>query len=380
MLAFSRHNFLVTLFLSTSGLSAASQALAGDVKWTHYGVRPLGMGNAYVAVADDYNALFYNPAGIARLKEWDGEFLNPTLEMSNKTSTFISDAQSLAGGSAGDEASVIQLLESQTGNVQHIAFGLTPHLVFPGFGFGIGAEISSTMVFHRYPTIELDVGPRVTIPFVFAKNFLEDRLSIGLGVKALLRGGIEHEFSIQDIQAFTSKKSEDGETDEEEGPKLSDYVIGGIGYGTDFGLLFTPIKPMEPTIGLSITDVGGTPFEKTDIGGEALGAPATRMPSVNVGYSMKPWQSGNWYWLTSIDAHSINQPFSFSKKLNLGTEFSLGSILKVQGGLHQGYWTGGMQFDVGILCLRFVSYAEEMGVVAGSVEDRRYALQLKLLI
>ena len=31
------------------------------------GIRPLGMGNAFVAVADDRNALHYNPAGLARI-------------------------------------------------------------------------------------------------------------------------------------------------------------------------------------------------------------------------------------------------------------------------------------------------------------------------
>ena len=56
-----------------------------DADWTHFGVRPLAMGNAYVAIADDYNALFYNPAGIARLKEWNGEFFNPAIAFSKNT-------------------------------------------------------------------------------------------------------------------------------------------------------------------------------------------------------------------------------------------------------------------------------------------------------
>ena len=35
-----------------------------EFRWTHFGPRPLAMGNAYTAVADDHNALFYNPAGL----------------------------------------------------------------------------------------------------------------------------------------------------------------------------------------------------------------------------------------------------------------------------------------------------------------------------
>ena len=34
------------------------------------GARPLGMGRAYVAVADDANAVFANPAGLGLQKSW----------------------------------------------------------------------------------------------------------------------------------------------------------------------------------------------------------------------------------------------------------------------------------------------------------------------
>ncbi len=78
---------------------------------------------------------------------------------------------------------------------------------------------------------------------------------------------------------------------------------------------------MEPTLGVSITDVGGTSFDKMDVGGASIGAPDIRLPSVNTGFSIKPYQTESRYWLLAVDAHSINQPYSFSKKLNLGTEF-----------------------------------------------------------
>lgn len=354
-------------------------AYAQQEKWTHYGVRPLAMGNAFVAVADDYNALFYNPAGLARLPEWTGELINPYFELSNSTRDFLSDIQSLQGGSAGNTQDVLHLIEEQSGKVHHVAAGFTPHLVFRGFGLGIGADLSGTLLFHRYPTIDIDLGPSIIVPIAFAFNMLEDRLSLGFTVKARIEGGIDKEFSIEDIEAFSKKETEEGETDTESA-KLTDYVEGGRGFGADFGLLFTPIKPMEPTIGISITDIGGTTYKKMNIGGEAAGTPSTTLPSVNTGFSIKPFQTPSQYWLMAIDAHAINQPYSFSKKLNLGTEYGVGRILKLQMGLHQGYLSGGFQFDVRLLKLRFVTYAEEMGTSAGTLQDRRYAVQLKLLI
>ncbi len=353
----------------------AGAAIAQEVKWTHYGLRPLGMGNAYVAVADDFNALFYNPAGLARLKAWDGELLNPHFEASQHMLSFIDKATSLAGGGSDSVSTTLDLLEEQSGKIQHFAIGLTPHLIFKGFGIGLGLEMAGTMVFQRYPSVYLDVGPRLIAPISYARNFLEDRLSIGMSVKFLLRGGVNHDFSIQDIEAFNNKSGS-------EGPKLEDYVEGGSALGADFGLLFTPIKTMEPTLGISIADVGGTAYEKFDIDGSAVRAPESRLPSVNVGFSLKPLQTGRSYLLASMDVHSVNQPFSFSKKFNVGVEYGFGSILKLQTGLHQGYLTGGIQIDVGLLNLRMITYAEELGVAAGeaSMADRRYALQFKLLI
>jgi hypothetical protein len=262
---------------------------------------------------------------------------------------------------------------------------MTPHLIFPsiGVGLGIGFELGSTMIFHRYPTVDMEVGPRVIIPISYARNFFEDRLSLGMSVKARFKGGLDHEFSIQDIEAFTAKKDDDTAADAdstEEKQDISEYVDGGRCFGADFGLLFTPIEVMSPTIGISITDIGGTAYEKMDIGGAAIGVPESVLPSVNTGFSIKPYQSESRYFLLAVDAHSINQPFSFSKKLNFGSEFSLGRMFKVQMGLHQGYLSGGFQIDVRLLKIRFASYAEEMGATSGSLYDRRYALQLKLLI
>ncbi len=367
----------IALTLWTQGVDAKEE------KWTHYGVRPLAMGNAYVAVADDFNALFYNPAGLARLDDWTGEFLNPTFDISSNTASFTGDAQALADGSAGNTEAVIDLIEGQTGKVQHLGIGMTPHFIAPGWGFGLGLELGATMIFHRYPTIEMDVGPKVILPISFAFNTLENRLSLGFTIKSRVDAGIDHTFSFQDVEAFTTNKSsrevEEGETVEED-KQLTDYIHGGVGYGADFGLLFTPIKPMEPTLGLSITDIGGTKYSKVDVQGSAKGTPEPELPSVNMGLSIKPYQTPASYVLLAADVHSINQPYSFSKKLNFGSEFGYSRIIKLQLGLHQGYLTAGMQFDVRFLKIRLATYAEEVGSTAGTLEDRRYVLQLKLLI
>lgn len=234
------------------------------------------------------------------------------------------------------------------------------------------------MVFHRYPSVDLDIGPEVIIPIAYAHSFLENRLSVGVGVKFRGKAGVDHEFSIQDIEAFQDE--DDDDAGDEDKLELEDFAEAGYGVGGDIGILFTPMTPMEPTLGISITDIGGTKFKKAGkIDDRELEAPKAILPSVNLGVSMKPLQMGKMYILTALDMHSINQPFSYSKKVNLGMEWGYGEIIKLQMGVHQGYLSGGLQFDVGLLYLRLATYAEELGAVAGTIQDRRYAAQLKIL-
>ncbi len=369
-----RMRFL-TWITAAAGLGFGPVAWGQEQTWTHYDLRPLGMGNAFVSNVDDYNTLFYNPAGLARLKSWDGEFLNPFFEYSANTKNFVDDVMGLQDDEGNATKGALDLIQKNTGKSQHGALGFVPHLIFKNFGFGLAMKMDANMTFHRYPSVDLDFGPRMILPIAMAFNFLDDKLSVGMGLKVRARGGVNHEFSIQDIEAL--KSSED---DNEDAKSLEDFVEGGYGVGGDVGILFTPVKTMEPTLGISITDIGGTPYTKMDIGGEALGTPDIALASVNAGVSFKPIQTNRMYVLAAADMHSINQPYSFSKKFNLGVEWGYGSLIKVQAGLHQGYMTGGFQFDVGLFNLRAVTYSEELGTTAGSIEDRRYALQLKLLI
>jgi len=62
---------LLLLFLLTHGFTGVVFAKATlDLTQAGVGARPTGMGRAYVAVANDSNAVFLNPAGIASAKSW----------------------------------------------------------------------------------------------------------------------------------------------------------------------------------------------------------------------------------------------------------------------------------------------------------------------
>jgi hypothetical protein len=377
-----RQTFCVLAILQS--LLFTRGADAEELRWTQFGLRPLGMGNAYVAVADDYNALFYNPAGLARLKEWDGEFLNPTVEASDTAINLVQDAMKLASAKKSSTAEILDEFQKKTGKINHISLYLTPHLIFKNFGMALGLELEVlTLVVHSDIDIEVKTGPRLIAPISYAHNFFEDKLSVGGTVKLLARAGVDNSFNIQTISAFASKSKSTETGDTSKTTDLSDFVEGGYGIGFDTGILFTPIKTMEPTLGVSVTDIGGSVYTKFDVSGTAVGAPDSRLPSVNTGISLKPIQGERSYVLVAADADSINQPVHYSQKLNFGTEWGYGKIIKVQAGLKAGYATAGFQFDVPLLTLRFATYTVDHAPVVATHDDlteRRFLVQLKLLI
>jgi hypothetical protein len=66
------------LILSLSILIPATQ-LFGAFTDSGWGVRPMGMGGAFTAVANDSNANIYNPAGIAQLQDKEVSFMSSKL-------------------------------------------------------------------------------------------------------------------------------------------------------------------------------------------------------------------------------------------------------------------------------------------------------------
>ena len=347
---------------------------AKELRWTQFGVRPLGMGNAFVAVADDFNALFYNPAGLARLPTWHLETINPAVETSTQTISLVKDVFKLAAGKAGDITSVINILKGNTGKLLGGSLSLTPHFVMPHFGLGIGTQSSFIMNVHRDINIEIALTiVRLVAPIAYAFDVIKDVLSVGASLKPVMTMGVAGDFDIGFLGAFSNPS------------ELSNKFSAGYGVGADVGVLFTPIKTMSPTIGLSVMDVGGTTFTpmKLATGGVAPTTPEERSAAINAGFSFKPYNTDVNYLLLAADAHMINQPIHYSHKFNLGTEFGFTSILKLQAGLKEGYWTAGMQFDVGLLKLRVASYGVDHGAVVGmqkNAAERRIVMQLKLLL
>ena len=361
--------FLFLLFFASSqGLSQAD--------WTLFGVRPLGMGNAFVAVADDFNALFYNPAGLARIKEWEMEIVNPRVDLS--LNSYYLARKVLPELGKMSTANALQLVNDEAGLPNYVGFGISPYYIAPGWGFAIGNQNYLSFTAHKNVDVQTQALSKLDVPISYAMNFLSNRLSIGASLKFESVYGINQDISIDTISLLSSSSSTSSSSSQSK--TIDNLLISGAGVGIDLGLLFTPMETMEPTFGMSITDFGGTNLRKfSKDGSTAPNIP----PAVNTGISLKPYKSTRSYILVALDTQTINQATHFSHKLNIGLEWGFSKIIKLETGLMDGNPTAGLQFDVGLLKLRLATYVVDTGPVVGldpKLVDRRIALQIKLLI
>lgn len=94
----------------------------GEILRTQFeGVRPLGMGNAFIAIADDANALWYNPAALAQGKGIHVNLLDTTLGV-DSIDTFNRVANAVLKGDTSDLIRTDQ---------EYIRGMVTPSFIFP---------------------------------------------------------------------------------------------------------------------------------------------------------------------------------------------------------------------------------------------------------
>jgi|GEM_PF-3334086 len=115
------------------------------------GARPEAMGGAFTALADDVHSLYYNPAGLATLfrPKITAYYAKPWSNLSDDTS------------------------------MGHMFLGGAGPLGLGGRWGGVGGSYEEFKVDKMYKEQTFTVG--------YAKTFLEDRLSLGTGLKWLMR-------------------------------------------------------------------------------------------------------------------------------------------------------------------------------------------------
>ena len=349
---------LFIILMSVSGLSAK------EYPSFYRGVRPLGMGGAFTAVADDENALYYNPAGLSEISTLQLGILNPLVEASENTMDMINDAQDT---DFDDTAETVEFLRDYVGEHEHARAALAPYVGFNLFGFGamVGGIAQATIDLE----VRNPVWPEAHVDMVADRGLLG-----GFGAKLPLTGlragaslKIISRDSLEEVYTATDIASDDFENQFEDDQK------SGSGVALDLGAIYSMpfVSVVDLDVGLSVQNVPSM----------NMGDAKDMDTQANLGFAVKK-QFLKFSLLGAVDyvdlGNSYDEDNDFGKRLHMGVEFQLPMILSVRAGLNQGYYTLGATVDVWVFRFDVATYAEEVGAYAGQREDRRYVGQITI--
>lgn len=342
---------------------------AGELPIFYKGIRPLGMGGAFTAVADDENAMFYNPAGLNGIKGFGGvSILNPYVEASKNIKPFYNDVKNLADASGADQTRLAsQLLEDWLGKHLHLRAGMFPNVTMHNFGIGFLGQASFDGEVHNplsgpgprgRGTLEVRGGYDLALVASGAYGFtvMNNPLMVGVTGKLINRRLLDKAYTTRDLV-------------EQNGIDLSGDLKNGNGIGFDLGAIYSLPVFLEPAVGLSLQNIG-------DVN---MGDAGKLEQQLNLGAALHP-PIGFGKLLVAFDivdlTNQLGEDHDLAKRLNLGLEYKLPVILALRAGLHQGYPSYGLTADLWFMKLSYAYYIEEIGAYAGQLPDRRNMAQI----
>lgn len=351
--------------------------------------RALGMGDAFVAVADDYSTLFYNPAGLARIQETQ---VNLSMDFAATTAFggFASelDRVSKITDPSLQSAGYIELFQKNYGEIYGGRFGGFHGVwVNPGWGFAIipvDTTIELTVRNQAFPALGIRNISDTTFAFGYGARVKNDhlggKLDWGVTAKATHRLSFDTDLNVADLVIdSTFLRAND--------------MARGIGFDADFGLLYTPflgesgfgdlLRLARPTFGLVVRNILGGSFTSTESKNASTGKPLPNYRVIDIGTK---WEYPDAFIFAGrgvMDFRNILHPqYSFKKGMHLGFEFDwrMASWWKgqYQVGLSQGYMTAGFSALFSVFRLDLVTFGEEVGTDSFPRESRSFMARFNM--
>lgn len=376
------------MFFSLS--ASATDGLFTSIHHQYQSPRAMGMGDGFVAVANDYSALFYNPAGLAKLE--DGQIdMSMDLAISSDFISMYSDIQNASktqGTDAQKTQAYVELLQKNYGKSFSMRTGLFQGIwVRPNWGIAIlPADLTMDLSVHNQAFPSLSARTYLDTSFVYGygqdirNEVIPGRLSWGVSGKAIYRGFFSKDINSLDLVADSNLiRKED--------------LREGLTVDADLGVLYTPyisnsiLKLARPTFGAVVRNVIETGFNqnlhlynKDNVAGDA---PEKLYRVLDVG---SRWEYPS-FWIFGgrgvLDVRDIGHPnFNMRKGLHAGLEFdwSVTSWWKGQyrAGLNQGYLTAGASFLFSVFRLDVATYGEDVGSFENPYENRVYIVKCNI--
>lgn len=382
--------FLTALMFFALSFSFASQK---DERAFVKGIRPMSMGGAFVAVADDQNAFFYNPAGIAQRSGKLIQFFSFDMAVNTETVDFFKffldnkdDLKNFDDLSPSKQAALLNKINKdildKAPNLKlalpDFAFISGPLKISDNYlsvGAGLFSYADASFRFNRsiiVPSLTYKGQATVVaaVPVAYKINSLEGirlpgKLSLGTNFKYIYRGISQvDDLSIDEFDKFDIP------------------VQDGGGFGIDFGLIYHINTRWN--VGVQLADALTTKIKYSDYNDDKHPSrskdsyTAEIDPELTIGAAYVPEKV--YYWpgksintnnrLTvaadiadmANDDETITD--SFWKKVHFGAEFRF-SPFAVRAGFNSGYPAIGGGIATNYLNIEYAFYGEEDGLYAG---------------
>ncbi|MHB8422060.1 MAG: PorV/PorQ family protein [Leptospirales bacterium] len=354
------------------GLPTTSQAAPSGIAGTalfqqfpmlYQGVVPLGMGGAFTAVADDENAVFYNPAGLDNIQTSSFKILDISAEGTYPAlSSIYNDIQNDNKSTGTTQATAyLNTFNSYPNQSFYLQAGDYSNYTTHDFSIGLltNNQILSTtnVVATTNNMASLAALSDTGIVVSGAYGFFNHHLQIGGTIM-----GLNQMFA--DIPTLSVNQAENIQS------TINSNLTHGLGILGDVGAIYHFDLPLNPTIGASVQNIGTASF----------GQAGTLPQIINAGVGIDP-DIGFGRLLVDIDYDDVaNYLYYTGDSLWLhthaGIQYQFPEILTLSAGLYQGYPTFGFGLDLWAFMINGSYYTEEAGVVPGQTANHIVALQV----
>ncbi len=357
------HKTLLTILIG----NFVEVANAEDMQRIYRSAYFLGRGDAGLAIADDEDAIFYNPAGIALGKGLfkKAVFLSPTFE----GSVAIRDIAARAQYAQGSD-DYINIARDNIGTPLHAGVYNFTGLIFRRAALGVVSSAQTDILIYKAPqygaleSAKADFVQNNGATFSLAQDYFDQTVLVGTTFKYLQRGQAHLDVNMTDIDKVKNMRS-------------SDVLGAGVGGGMDVGLILqNPKARNNPACGVTIMNLGKTKFKALNDSATSLD---TLQQTVNFGCAIRPGTKFSSFKLLGDywDATSALTS-NYRKKIHIGFEVNVFNGIGFTSGLSQGAPSAG--FFLNLYLLRFDAgvYSEETDDRVGIRPDKRFFARLTL--